>query len=115
MYENIPHTKRLLCYLASSFSDLEPRTSYDWRTTATKLQVTVSKDAPRAMSSTSGASVQIFRGWYVKSGHARTTERLELLGKKLDYSFLYFVGLEDQFSPTVDAVVHVDTCWISAT
>ena len=52
---NNPHTKQLLCYLASSFYGLEWYTSYDRRATATKLQVTVSKDAPCAWSSTSGA------------------------------------------------------------
>ena len=41
------------------------RTSYDWRATATKLSVTVSKEAPRAWSSTSGAFVQLFRAWHV--------------------------------------------------
>ena len=46
--------------------------------TATKLQVAVSKYAPRGWWSTSEASVQLFRAWHVKSVHTRTTERVEL-------------------------------------
>ena len=34
--------------------------------------------------------------------------------QKFDCSFLYLLGLEDQFSATEDAVVHLDTFWISA-
>ena len=54
------------------------RTSYNWRATAMKLQVAVSKDAPRAWLSTSGASVKLFRVWDVQSGHTWTTERVKL-------------------------------------
>ena len=64
---NIIHTctKWLLYYQAFSFSGLGQHTSYDWRATAMKLSVTVSKDAPHAWSSTSGASVELFRAWNV--------------------------------------------------
>ena len=34
--------------------------------------------------------------------------------QKFDYSFLYLLGLEDQFSATKN-VVHLDTFWISST
>ena len=50
-------------------------------------------------------------------GYTQTTERVELREQKFDYSFRFLHGLEDQFSATEDAVVHLDTCtfWISAT
>ena len=80
---------------------------------ATKLPVTVFKYAPRAWSSTTGTFVQLFLVWHVESGHTWTTERVELreqkFARKFDYSFLYLLGLEDQFSTTEDAIVHLDT------
>ena len=97
------------------------RTSYDRRATATKLPVTLSEDASCAWSSTSGASAQLFRVWHIFSSHTQTTECVELWEprweQKVDYSFLYLhvLGLEDQFSTTEDAVVHLDTFWIPAT
>ena len=33
--------------------------------------------------------------------------------QKFHYSFLYLLGLEDQFSATEDVIVHLDTFWIS--
>ena len=62
-------------YLACAFSGLGQRMSYDWRATATKLQVTVSKDALCAWLST---SVQLFQAWHVQSGLTWTTERVDL-------------------------------------
>ena len=44
--------------------------------TASKLTPTLSKDASRACSSTSGASVYEFRVWRVQSSHTRATERV---------------------------------------
>ena len=35
------------------------------------------------------------------------------LWEKFDYSFLYLIGLEDQFSATEDTVVYLDSFWIS--
>ena len=42
---------------------------------------------------------------------------MELREQKFDYSLFYFIllGLEDEFSATEDAFVHLDTFWISVT
>ena len=45
---------------------------------ATKLQFTVSINAVPDWLSTSGAPVQLFRAWYIESGHTQTTERVKL-------------------------------------
>ena len=79
------------------------------------VQVTTGKVRPQnclqnilhAQSMTSGVSVQPFRVWYVQSGHRSK--------QKFDYRFLYLLGHEGQFSATRDAVVHLDTFWISST
>ena len=62
MYADSNHTKRLLCYLASSFCESARLTSYDWQATALKLSVTLSTDNLCAWSST---SVQLFQAWRV--------------------------------------------------
>ena len=47
------------------------------------------------------------RGTYSQAtpGHVQ----LHVSKQKIDYSFLHLLGLEDQFSATEDAVVHLDT------
>ena len=47
--------------------------SYDYETASY-----FSRDASRAWSSTSGASVQFFHAWHIQSGHTPTTELVEL-------------------------------------
>ena len=42
------------------------------------------------------------------------SSQLSVRRQKFDYTFLYSLGLEDQFSAMEDAVVHPDTFWISA-
>ena len=65
VYVNIAHTKQLLSYQAPYFSGLGWCTSYDSQATATKLSVTVSKDALPALSLTSGLLFNYFgRGKY---------------------------------------------------
>ena len=75
--------------------------------------MTISKDASRTQSSTSGA-VQLFQAWHVQP-HPDYGTRGTVRKQEFDYSFLYLLGLEDQFSATQDAVVHLDTFWISST
>ena len=51
----------------------------------------------------------------VVAGHVWHPDYLARGTLRADYSFLYLLGLEDQFGATKDAVVHLDTFWISTT
>ena len=120
VYANIIHIKRLLCYQASFFSGFGRHMGYDWRATASAL-------SPR------GNAFSFVDFWGFSSRNpgvtriARTTECVRyklqraatsLLASRsilIDSSFPYLLSLEDQFSATEDAVVHLDTFWMSAT
>ena len=49
-----------------------------------------------------------------KKHHAFVCQLLGLLFIYFGHGSLYLLGLEDQFNTTEDAVVHLDTFWISA-
>ena len=78
------------------------------RAMASKL---ISKDALHSWLGTSGASV------YLGVSYSQATlGLLKPIVRKpnLDYSSFYLLGLEDQFIAMEDAVVHLDTFWISS-
>ena len=49
--------------------------------------------------------------WRTKNKHLAGQNKPVYGRQKFEHSFLYLI--EDQFSATEDAVVHVDTFWIS--
>ena len=94
MYSNIVHAKRLLYNRTSSFSGLRHRTSYDWRAMAKKQSPSMQDTRVRRLL----WLLFTYFGCGTYSQATPVSRQLSVMG---------------QFSAMEDAVVDLDTFWIS--
>ena len=118
---DIIHTKQLLYYQTSSFSGLGRHTSYDWQATAKKRSPSMQDAHVRRLLwllftySGCGTYSQATPGLL----NACVTVCDEFASRQLSVSrswtmvFSIYLILKTSLSATEDAVVHLDTFWIS--